>query len=66
MAILDLLIDGCVQTDPHPGNYMVRADGRLGCIDFGQLKRLSREKRIAYARMLVHLHRGEEGVGWHY
>ena len=30
-----MLIDGRYHADPHPGNVMVLADGRLGLIDFG-------------------------------
>ena len=37
------LADGTVHADPHPGNYMVMPDGRLGVLDFGSVKRFSRE-----------------------
>jgi ubiquinone biosynthesis protein len=30
-----MLIDGRFHADPHPGNVMVLADGRIGLIDFG-------------------------------
>ncbi len=30
-----MLVDGRFHADPHPGNVMVLADGRLGLIDFG-------------------------------
>jgi predicted unusual protein kinase regulating ubiquinone biosynthesis (AarF/ABC1/UbiB family) len=30
-----------IHADPHPGNYIVLADGRLGVLDFGATKRLS-------------------------
>jgi ubiquinone biosynthesis protein len=30
-----MLVDGRYHADPHPGNVMVLADGRLGLIDFG-------------------------------
>jgi predicted unusual protein kinase regulating ubiquinone biosynthesis (AarF/ABC1/UbiB family) len=32
------LLQGTVHADPHPGNYMVMADGRLGVMDFGSVK----------------------------
>ena len=37
------LVDGTVHADPHLGNFMVMPDGRLGVLDFGSVKRFSRE-----------------------
>ncbi|RPH72151.1 MAG: AarF/ABC1/UbiB kinase family protein [Myxococcaceae bacterium] len=37
------LVDGTVHADPHPGNFTVMPDGRLGVLDFGSVKRFSRE-----------------------
>lgn len=31
---------GVLHADPHPGNFAVTADGRLGVMDFGAVKRL--------------------------
>ena len=31
---------GLLHADPHPGNYMLTADGRLAVIDFGSVARL--------------------------
>lgn len=31
---------GLLHADPHPGNYRVMADGRLGVVDFGAVARL--------------------------
>jgi predicted unusual protein kinase regulating ubiquinone biosynthesis (AarF/ABC1/UbiB family) len=31
---------GLLHADPHPGNYRITADGRLGVLDFGAVKRL--------------------------
>jgi len=36
------LVDGTVHADPHPGNFLVMPDGRLGVLDFGSVKRFSR------------------------
>lgn len=56
--------DGVVQTDPHPGNFLVLRDNKtLGCIDFGQLKRLPREKRIPFAKLVIAIHRGDKHFG---
>jgi predicted unusual protein kinase regulating ubiquinone biosynthesis (AarF/ABC1/UbiB family) len=35
------LIAGEIHADPHPGNFMVMPDGRLGVLDFGSVKRFS-------------------------
>jgi predicted unusual protein kinase regulating ubiquinone biosynthesis (AarF/ABC1/UbiB family) len=37
------LVDGTVHADPHPGNFTVMSDGKLGVLDFGSVKRFSRE-----------------------
>lgn len=36
-----VLTKGLAHGDPHPGNYLVRPDGRLTILDFGAVKRLS-------------------------
>ena len=58
-----VLVDGTVQTDPHPGNYFImnpqseHHDKRkqLGAIDFGQLKVLTLDKRLALSRLVLAL-----------
>jgi predicted unusual protein kinase regulating ubiquinone biosynthesis (AarF/ABC1/UbiB family) len=35
------LIEGVMHADPHPGNYLLLRDGRLGVLDFGAVKQLS-------------------------
>ncbi len=35
------LNEGVVHADPHPGNFMLLPDGRLGVFDFGAVKQLS-------------------------
>jgi ubiquinone biosynthesis protein len=39
---------GFFQADPHPGNFLVEADGTLALVDFGCCKELSRERRDAF------------------
>lgn len=41
-----VLVEGLVPGDPHPGNFMVLPDGRLGMIDFGQTMILSKAQRL--------------------
>ena len=46
---------GKVNGDPHPGNILLMPDGRLGLIDYGQVKRLSFEERTLMANLIVSL-----------
>jgi aarF domain-containing kinase len=39
--------------DPHPGNFMLLTDGRIGLIDFGQLKEMSLSRRISFAKLIL-------------
>jgi aarF domain-containing kinase len=47
--------DGVFNGDPHPGNILLFPDGRLGLIDYGQVKRWTLEQRLAYAELIVAL-----------
>jgi predicted unusual protein kinase regulating ubiquinone biosynthesis (AarF/ABC1/UbiB family) len=42
------LLEGTVHADPHPGNYMVMPDGRIGVMDFGSVKTFSRPFFLAH------------------
>eukprot|EP00042_Codosiga_hollandica_P021145 m.72014 g.72014 ORF g.72014 m.72014 type:complete len:149 (+) comp50215_c0_seq2:115-561(+) len=42
-----LFHDGLFNGDPHPGNFILLPDGRLGLIDFGQVKQLTEIDRSA-------------------
>jgi ubiquinone biosynthesis protein len=52
-----IVIDGIFHADPHPGNILLLADGRLGLIDFGSVGRLDSELRSALERLLLALDR---------
>jgi len=45
-----MLVDGLFHADPHPGNLMVAADGRIVLLDFGMVVRVP----IATRRALMH------------
>lgn len=51
---------GFVNTDPHPGNLMLLEDGRLGLIDWGQVKRFSPDQRCRLARAVIAVADGDE------
>ncbi|MCB9738254.1 MAG: AarF/ABC1/UbiB kinase family protein [Deltaproteobacteria bacterium] len=42
------LRQGLIHADPHPGNYIVLPDGRLGVLDFGATRQLSQGFCLAY------------------
>ncbi len=47
------LRQGLIHADPHPGNYIVMDDGRLGVLDFGATKVLSQPFTVAYWRIVT-------------
>jgi aarF domain-containing kinase len=53
-----ILSVGVFNGDPHPGNLLVLDDGRLGLVDFGQVKEISTEERIGVARIVNDLNTG--------
>jgi len=56
-----MLRDGFFHCDPHPGNLLVDRQGRLGIVDFGMNKRISRELREAIRKnVLASLQRDPE------
>jgi ubiquinone biosynthesis protein len=56
-VLRQIVIDGIFHADPHPGNIMLLADGRLGLIDFGAVGRLDSGLRAALQRLLLALNR---------
>jgi len=53
-----VLQHGVFNADLHPGNFLLLPDGRLGLIDFGQVKRIGAETRRQLAELLVALAHG--------
>jgi aarF domain-containing kinase len=41
--------------DPHPGNVLLMPCGRLGLIDYGQVKHIPLDFRLKYAKLIVAL-----------
>lgn len=50
---------GAFNGDPHPGNIMLLKDGRLGLIDYGQVKTMTVQERIVYAKVILALARDD-------
>ncbi len=53
------LAHGVIHADTHPGNFIVLADGRLGVLDFGSIKRLSLAFWRCYREAMTAALRGE-------
>ncbi|WP_029460300.1 ABC1 kinase family protein [Solidesulfovibrio alcoholivorans] len=45
--IEQMLVRGYFHADPHPGNILVREDGGITLLDFGMVKRLPADTRVA-------------------
>ena len=59
-SLLDqIMLRGLFHADPHPGNVLVLADGRLGLLDFGSVGRLDGSVRSALQRLLLAMDRGD-------
>ena len=56
-----ILVDGLVHADPHPGNLMLTSDGRLALIDLGMVARIGPQMQDSLIRLLVAL---SDGSGW--
>jgi aarF domain-containing kinase len=49
----NILETGFFHADPHPGNIFVLDDGRVGLIDFGQVKQISGRIRETLAKVMI-------------
>jgi ubiquinone biosynthesis protein len=63
-ALLDtvlrqVLLHGVFHADPHPGNVLLLADGRLGLLDFGSVGRLDSALRGGLRDLLAAVERGD-------
>eukprot|EP01113_Clastostelium_recurvatum_P045809 TRINITY_DN7932_c0_g1_i1.p1 TRINITY_DN7932_c0_g1~~TRINITY_DN7932_c0_g1_i1.p1 ORF type:complete len:573 (+),score=140.36 TRINITY_DN7932_c0_g1_i1:36-1754(+) len=54
----ELFIDGVFNGDPHPGNILLLPDGRIGLIDYGQVKVMALQDRVHLAKIIVALYEG--------
>jgi ubiquinone biosynthesis protein len=51
--------DGFFHADPHPGNFFIESDGRIGIIDFGMVGAVDDRLRDHLAALLVGLTRAD-------
>jgi ubiquinone biosynthesis protein len=52
-------IDGVFHADPHPGNFLLLTDGRIGMLDLGSVGRLAPSTREALQRFLLAVDHGD-------
>ncbi|HUE61046.1 MAG TPA: AarF/ABC1/UbiB kinase family protein [Acidimicrobiales bacterium] len=50
-----VLVDGVYHGDPHPGNFFVEPDGRIGIVDFGRVGRIDDDLRSRLSKLLTAL-----------
>ena len=55
----EVMLEGTFHADPHPGNVLLLADGRLGLLDFGSVGRIDQGLRSALQRLLLALDKGD-------
>jgi ubiquinone biosynthesis protein len=61
-SLRQMLVEGRFHADPHPGNVLVLADGRLGLIDFGATGRLDPLQQASMREMLVAVQQRDAGL----
>ena len=54
-SLEQLLEHGFFHADPHPGNLLALADGRLCYLDFGMMSEVTRNSRSGLIQAVVHL-----------
>lgn len=57
-----IFVDGVFNGDPHPGNVLRLTNGRLGLIDYGNVKRLSPPERALMAELVLALASEDQGA----
>ncbi|KAG2436368.1 hypothetical protein HXX76_006675 [Chlamydomonas incerta] len=53
--LIQLLETGLLHADPHPGNLLRTADGRIVILDFGLMTEVTEDQRIALVEFIAHL-----------
>mmetsp|Transcript_4781 Transcript_4781/g.19157 ORF Transcript_4781/g.19157 Transcript_4781/m.19157 type:complete len:536 (-) Transcript_4781:802-2409(-) len=53
--LAQLLDTGFLHSDPHPGNFLLLNDGRIGILDCGLMTEITREQQNAMIKYVSHL-----------
>ncbi|AFY69468.1 ABC-1 domain-containing protein [Thalassoporum mexicanum PCC 7367] len=54
-SLRQLLDHGFFHADPHPGNLLVKNDGKLAYLDFGMMSQVEADRRFGLIEAIVHL-----------
>lgn len=54
-----MLIKGYFHADPHPGNLLVTKEGKLALLDFGMVKAVPNETRVAIIELIKSANEGD-------
>jgi predicted unusual protein kinase regulating ubiquinone biosynthesis (AarF/ABC1/UbiB family) len=66
-SLRQLLEHGFFHADPHPGNLLAMADGKLAYLDFGMMSNIKPYQRYGLIEAVVHLvNRDFEGLAYDY
>lgn len=58
-----IFTNGSFNGDCHPGNFLLLRDGRIGLIDYGQVKHMTRDQRINLAKLhIAHTRKDKDEV----
>lgn len=61
--VTQILVDGFFQADPHPGNFVVEKDGKIGVLDLGMVGFIDRKMQEKLTAFFISLIEGDsEGV----
>lgn len=52
-----ILGEGLFQADGHPGNILVQPNSSIALLDYGQSKQLPEKERVAFAHLVLALHK---------
>ena len=53
-----IVIDGFIHTDPHPGNVHLMNDNRIAMLDFGMIAHIAPDQRIHYLKLIINIGEG--------
>ncbi|GFR50186.1 hypothetical protein Agub_g12356 [Astrephomene gubernaculifera] len=53
--LIQLLETGLLHADPHPGNLLRTADGKIVILDFGLMTEVTEDQRVALIEFIAHL-----------
>uniref|UniRef100_A0A7S0RJH9 ABC1 atypical kinase-like domain-containing protein n=1 Tax=Chlamydomonas leiostraca TaxID=1034604 RepID=A0A7S0RJH9_9CHLO len=54
-----MLVGGLFHADPHPGNMLLQADGKVALLDYGQCKALGAEERRSLCALYLALYKAD-------